>query len=197
MRVFTVALILTILGSPYAPVIQAQPSDPGRSTVERNKALATGFYEDLWFNNRTDRYSEYMADTYVAHDIGERKGVNEPAAMQKTIADGFWHHGDMSASSIDYQVAEGDLVATRWTWRYEPTTWFGRLLYGSIEIPIINVFRFEDGEIVELWNHRHDIDTSLTKKFVAQGLLLGLLIALIPTLYAMRLRKRLKALTAV
>jgi predicted SnoaL-like aldol condensation-catalyzing enzyme len=81
------------------------------------------------------------------------------------------------SGSIDYQIAEGDLVATRWSLDYEPTTLLGCVLLGHDSLPIINVFRFKDGKIVELWNHRHDIDTGQTQRFTAKGLLIGFLIA--------------------
>jgi len=163
---------------------------------ERNKELATGFYNDLWFTNNTDNYKKYMADTYVAHDIGDRKGVTEPAIEQKITADRFWENGRWD-SKINYQIAEGDLVATRWEATYIPETLLGKVMYGSGTIPIINVFRFnEEGKIVELWNHRHDIDTNQTMKFTIKGLLIGLLIALIPTFIAFRLKRKLKRVIA-
>ena len=157
---------------------------------EKNKALALAFYEDLWFSRNTDKYDVYMADTYIAHDIGDDKNVIESAIDQKNIADFFWANGEMSGE-IDYQIAEGDLVATRWTWRYEPTTLLGRILHGRDDLPIINVFRFEDGKIVELWNHRHDIDSGMTLRFTLKGFLYGCLVALLPLAWAISLRRRL------
>ena len=44
---------------------------------------------------------------------------------------------------------------------------------------------------MEIWNHRHDIDTGFTRIYFLQGLALGLLIALVPGVYAWRLRRRL------
>ena len=125
------------------------------------------------------------------HDIGKRKGVVEPAIEQKRIADRFWGGGEMTFE-LDYQIAEVDLVATRWIGHYEADTLMAKLMFGSSSIPIINVFRIEDGKIVEFWNHRHDIDTSITNLYVARGLLIGLVIALIPTGVAIRLRRKLK-----
>ena len=163
---------------------------------ERNRAIAAAYYEDLWFNNRTDRYTEYMADTYLAHDIGDRKNVLEPAIEQKRTADRLWAGGRISGE-IQYQIAEGDLVATRLEWRYEPRTLMARLLFGNAAIPVINVFRFdEDGKIVELWNHRHDIDTNITILYSLKGFAFGLLIALLVGAYAAVLRRRVRRLEA-
>jgi len=159
---------------------------------KRNKELAFGFYQDLWFTNNTDNYTKYMAETYVAHDIGDRKGVTEPAIEQKIVADRFWKNGTWD-SKINYQIAEGDLVATRWEATFVPETLLGKVLFGSGTIPIINVFRFnEEGKIVELWNHRHDIDTNQTLRFTMKGLLIGLLIALIPTFFAIRFKRKIR-----
>lgn len=160
------------------------------SIQEKNKELALKFYEDLWFNNRTDNYKLYVADNYIAHDTGDRKGVIEPAIQQKEIADRFWNSGELTGK-IDYQIAEGDLVATRWKCHFEANTVMGRL-FEMDSLPIINVMRFENGKIVEIWNHRHDIDTNQTLVFTIKGFLIGLLIALIPTIVAIRFKRKLK-----
>ena len=161
---------------------------------DRNKKIARNFYEDLWFNNRTDNYIKYVNETYVAHDIGDRKEVTENALEQKRIADQFWDNGEISGR-IDYQIADGDLVATRWRLSFEANSLIGKF-FEEENFPIINVFRFnEEGKIIELWNHRHDIDTNQTLQFTLKGLIIGLLIALIPTILAIRYKRKLKKLT--
>jgi len=165
-----------------------------KSQEEINKEIALNFYRDLWQTNNTDKYSDYVADEYVVHDIGDRKNVVEEAIEQKNIADMFWANGDMDVE-ISYQIAEGDLVANRWIWNYKPETFIGKVLFGSKPIAVINVFRIEDGKIVEIWNHRHDIDTNQTMMFTVKGLLIGLVIALFPLIWAIRLRRKIKKLT--
>ncbi len=167
-----------------------------KNQTEINKEIARNFYQDLWFTNNTDNYKKYVADQYVVHDIGDRKGITEPAIEQKNIADFFWKNGNFE-SKIDYQIAEGDLVATRWTGSFKSNTLFGRIaLETNKPISIINVFRIKDGKIVEFWNHRHDIDTPQTLKFTMKGLLIGLLIALIPTIFSFRLKQKLRRVKA-
>jgi len=166
-----------------------------KDQTEINKEIARNFYQDLWFTNKTDSYSKYVADTYIVHDIGDRKDVIEPAIEQRNIADFFWKNGEFD-SKIDFQVAEGDLVATRWTGSFKANTLFGKVaLETKKPISIINVFRIKDGKIVEFWNHRHDIDTPQTLKFTIKGFAIGLLIALLPTIWAIWLRKKLKLMT--
>ena len=129
------------------------------SNLERNKETARQFYQDLWFTNNTDMYADYVADTYVVHDIGPAKGVTEPADTQKEIADVFHSFGDLTGE-IDYQIAEGDKVATRWFVKLEPSSEAEALGMTAVDgVAIINVFRFNDeGKIVEIWNHRHDVE---------------------------------------
>ena len=141
---------------------------------EQNKALARRFYEEVWFKNNPAVVDELVAPTYVAHDIGDRKNSMEPAEEQKKIAMFFWERGTMTGS-IDYQIAEGDLVATRWQWYFKPTVWWMKILGGEEHIPIINVFRIRDGKIVEVWNHRHDIDTGMGNWIFVKGLIVGLI----------------------
>ncbi len=153
MQLKIVALIAGLIG--LAACAQQSATD----VSERNKEVARSFYEDLWFGNNTDRYSDYVADSYVVHDIGVRKNITEPAVEQKAIADLFHGFGEMSGK-IDYQIAEGDKVATRWFIYLEPNDQARSMGITPIDgVAIINVFRFnEDGKIVEIWNHRHDVE---------------------------------------
>ncbi|MEL6830490.1 MAG: ester cyclase [Pseudomonadota bacterium] len=130
-----------------------------QSSIERNKDIARQFYEDLWFSNNTDAYADYVADTYVVHDVGPVKGVTETAIKQKEIADVFHSFGELSGE-IDYQIAEGDKVATRWFVKLEPSAEALEMGMTAVDgVAIINVFRFDEaGKIVEIWNHRHDVD---------------------------------------
>lgn len=187
-RTLLLFLILTLQVNVYSQ----QDSSQLKNQTETNKEIALKFYQDLWFTNNTEKYQDYVADEYVVHDIFERKGLTEQEIEQKNIADMFWENGELHGE-IDYQIAEGDLVATRWHASLQPNTFFGKVL-GMEKLAIINVFRIKDGKIVEIWNHRHDIETNQTIKFVFKGFLIGLLIALIPTFIAFRLRKQLRAI---
>ena len=129
------------------------------TALERNKETAREFYQDLWFTANTDRYSDYVAESYIVHDIGPAKGVTEPAITQKEIADIFHNFGDLTGE-IDYQIAEGDKVATRWFVKLDPTPEAEAIGMTAVDsVAIINVFRFNtEGKIVEIWNHRHDVE---------------------------------------
>lgn len=56
-------------------------------------------------------------------------------------------------------MAEGDLVAARWTTIGTHTgPWAGIDSTGKqVTFSGVNIFRLEDGKVVELWNHRDDL----------------------------------------
>lgn len=168
----------------------------GGEIEEQNKAIARRFYEEVWFKNNPSVVDELVAPTYVAHDIGDRKNSMEQASEQKDIAQFFWDRGTMTGT-IDYQIAEGDLVATRWQWYFEPNVWWMKILGGREHIPIINVFRIRDGKIVEVWNHRHDIDTGQANFIFLKGLVVGLMpsLALLVLLVVLWRRSRRESVT--
>jgi predicted ester cyclase len=60
---------------------------------------------------------------------------------------------------LDLLIAEGDLVAARWTTEGTNTgPWAGRPPTGRrARFSGVNIFRIADGKVVELWNHRDDL----------------------------------------
>ena len=166
-----------------AALLLAIPEITRAQDVEQNKALARRFYESVWFSPHTEAVRELVAPEYIIHDVGGLDGAREPASAQQEIADFFWAHGTMRGT-IDYQVAESDLVVTRWQWDYTPRSWWMKVLMagGRRPIPVINVFRIQDGRIIEIWNHRHDIDVGFRANVLrVKGFVAGLLVA---TLFA-------------
>jgi predicted SnoaL-like aldol condensation-catalyzing enzyme len=190
-------LLIYLLG--LCTVLTAQPGsisldNESSSQEEINKKIALKFYQDLWVTNNTDRYAETVADEYVVHDFGERKSVKEPAIEQKNVADRFWDGGQMDFKP-EWQIAEGDLVATKWTFDYKAESFMSFIMMGTNTVHGINVFRIEGGKIVEIWNHRHDLDANAPIFFLGgKGFLLGLLVALFPTIMAIRYKRKIKAL---
>ncbi|MEM9838599.1 MAG: ester cyclase [Pseudomonadota bacterium] len=171
---------LALAGAVLAALTSAVAQECTQDQIEANKAIALGFYQDLWFTDNTDRYHKYVAETYKVWDIGERKNVTEPAIEQKIIADRFHDNGTMTGE-IQYMVADCERVATRWVAISKGETLMGKLMMGGeLRLPIINVVRIEDGKIIEFWNHRHDIDTPMTMRFTAKGFLIGLVVGLVP-----------------
>ena len=171
------------------------PAPRDREQEERNKVLARRFLEEVWMSGNLSAVDELVAPTYVAHDIGDAKGVIESADEQKQRA-GFWNQNGTMISTFGYQLAEGDLVATYHEWEFRPNTLWMKVLGLGVrrQIPIINVFRFQDGKIVEMWNHRHDVDSYYGSLVFLKGLGVGLIPSLILAVVAFVLWRKLRKL---
>ena len=125
---------------------------------EANKARVRHFYEEVWGRGNLDVADELFAEDYERHDF--RAGDPAPGPEgQKQIAAAFRAAFPDLTWDVDFILADGDFVVGRWTatgthlgaWAgAEPT---GR----SMEFSGINVFRFANGKVVEIWNHRDDL----------------------------------------
>lgn len=126
--------------------------------IEENKSLVRRFYEEVWNRGNVDVTSEVFAEDYARHDLRPRKALPGPAGQAKVASDFRSAFPDLSMH-VDLLLAEGDLVAARWTtegtntspWGDTPATGKRATFSG------VNIFRFKDGKVVELWNHRDDL----------------------------------------
>jgi steroid delta-isomerase-like uncharacterized protein len=125
---------------------------------DANKALVRRFYEEVWGKGNLDVADELFADDYERHDFRSGHPTRGPEG-QKEIARTFRSAFPDLSFEIDFILADGNFVAGRWTaagthlgpWAdVEPT---GK----PMRFSAINVFRFSDGKVVELWNHRDDL----------------------------------------
>ena len=60
---------------------------------------------------------------------------------------------------VDFILGEDDLVAARWTAAGTNTGPFGAnaATGARVEFSGVNIFRFRDGKVAEIWNHRDDL----------------------------------------
>ena len=158
------------------------------ATPEAHKAAARRFYEEVWFAHKPDVVDELFAAEYINHDPRDpdakarAEGRKAPRATQKELA--RQHSG--SSGRIDFQVAEGDRVTTRWIWTMPLNGAWERFVAGKgrVEIPVVQIFRFDgDGRIAEVWNHRDDqgIDEQMRIPglYYFEGVLFGAVFALV------------------
>jgi steroid delta-isomerase-like uncharacterized protein len=127
-------------------------------SVESNKALIRRFYDEVWARGNLDVADEVFADAYVRHDFRAGDPVQGPEGQKRIAADFRAAFPDLTWN-IDFLLAEGEFVAGRWTasgthrgsWAgVEPT---GR----PMRFSGVNIFRFAQGKVVEIWNHRDDL----------------------------------------
>jgi predicted ester cyclase len=144
--------LLLIPGSTAGRAQEATPeANCAVTTLEENEALATSYWEEVWWGDQ-GKIAEIVAPDEVHHwGIGDdTTGFEEFSQRWNQFFTAF---PDLKFT-VDLVAAEGDLAATHWTatgthrgeWQgIAPTnrevTWQG-----------INIFRIECGQIVESWS---------------------------------------------
>ena len=127
-------------------------------SVDDNKELVRRFYEEVWDRGNTDFAFEVFADDYVRHDLRATETLPGPEG-QKKIADDFRAAFPDLRFVVDLIFGEDDYVVARWT---ASGTHSGR--WGAVEqtgreatFSGVNIYRFENGRVAEIWNHRDDL----------------------------------------
>jgi steroid delta-isomerase-like uncharacterized protein len=130
-----------------------------RVDPEANKRLVERFYEEVWARGNLDFAEQVFADEYVRHDLRPTEAAPGPTG-QAQIAQAFRTAFPDLQWRVDLLLAEGDLVAARWTATGTQTgAWGGVAPTGrSAEFSGVNIFRFGASQkVVEIWNHRDDL----------------------------------------
>jgi steroid delta-isomerase-like uncharacterized protein len=123
-----------------------------------NKALIRRFYEEVWNRGNVDVCDDVFAPDYVRHDLRPTDAEPGPEG-QKQIATRFRSAFPDLQFEVEILVAEGDYVVGAWT---AEGTHLGS--WGMVEpsgrrarLSGVNIFRFENGKVAEIWNHRDDL----------------------------------------
>jgi steroid delta-isomerase-like uncharacterized protein len=123
-----------------------------------NKELVRTFYDEVWVNGNLDAADEVFAADYTRHDLRATEALPGPEGQKKIAAEFRAAFPDLQFD-VELLIADGDYVVGRWTasgtnlgpWgSLQPT---GR----RVTFSAANIFRFEDGKVAELWNHRDDL----------------------------------------
>jgi predicted ester cyclase len=83
-------------------------------SVDDNRALVCRFYEEVWNRGNVGVAQEIFAEDYVRHDLRPTR-AEAGGAGQAKIAEDFRRAFPDPSFDVDLVVAEGDLVAARWT----------------------------------------------------------------------------------
>ena len=123
-----------------------------------NKDLARRFYEEAWGSGKLEVIDELFADDYVRHDVRPGEPLPGPEGMKRITIDFRAAFPDLRFE-VGLLLAEDDFVVARWT---ASGTHAGR--WGDVEptgrtatFSGVNIFRFANGKVVEIWNHRDDL----------------------------------------
>ncbi|MFL5826918.1 MAG: ester cyclase [Thermoleophilaceae bacterium] len=126
---------------------------------DRNKELVRRLYEEAWGRGELDVIDELFADEYERHDLRPLATRPGPAG-QRQIAEDFRTAFPDIEMTVDLLLADGDYVVARWTGEGTNTgPWGGggQATGRHASISGVNIFRFENGRVVEVWNHRDDL----------------------------------------
>lgn len=126
-------------------------------STEQNKLRVRRFYEEVWNKGHLEVAEELAAPDCVRHDpsgpmLSGPEGFKQTAAMLRAA------FPDLQLS-IDFMVAEADMVVARWTIRGTQQGPLGPIppTGKRVEFAGVNIFRMASGKIVEIWNHRDDL----------------------------------------
>ena len=127
-------------------------------TIQSNKALIQRFYDEVWGKGNLDVADDVFAADYRRHDLRPSNPLPGPEGQKRIAADFRAAFPDLQMT-IDLMVAEGDLVVARWTTEGTNTGQWGALppTGKRTKFSGVNIFRVENGKVVEIWNHRDDL----------------------------------------
>jgi steroid delta-isomerase-like uncharacterized protein len=118
-------------------------------TLDQNKAIVRRAFEEPW-KGKLDVVDELVASQYIGHDPANPEPLHGPEGVKEFISSYRGAFPD-ARITVEDQLAEGDLVATRWSGRgthegelmgVEPT---GK----QVTVSGLTISRLENGKIVE------------------------------------------------
>jgi steroid delta-isomerase-like uncharacterized protein len=129
-----------------------------KSMSEANKALIRRFYEEVWNKGNLDAAYDIFAEDYVRHDLRPGDAPAGPEG-QKLVAGMFRAAFPDVHLSVEFMVAEADMVVARWMMRgTHQGAWGGISATGKrLSFAGVNIFRITEGKVAEIWNHRDDL----------------------------------------
>src|SRR5262249_19518818 len=135
------AIVIAGLGSTQN--LDAQGSN---MNVERNKAVARIWSEELWSKGNLSVAQEIISPDYVRHDPGDPFPARGPEDVQKIVTMLRGMLPDLKIQ-IDAMVAEGDFVVSHYTSTATDTRgYMGNPPTGkTIRTSAMQMFRFADG----------------------------------------------------
>jgi steroid delta-isomerase-like uncharacterized protein len=153
-----VMTMVTMAGEPVA--LARQGAGQTAMTTEQNKATALRWSNELWSKGDLSVADEIIARDYVRHDPGDPFPARGPEDVKRIVS---MLRGMLPDFHIQVEtvVAEGDMVVSRYAATATDTVgYMGLPATGKpIRTSAMQMFRFENGKIVESWAVRDDLGT--------------------------------------
>jgi steroid delta-isomerase-like uncharacterized protein len=119
----------------------------------RAKKLVSDYIERVWNQGQLDAVDELVAPDYVAHDANDAVPVRGRDGLKAAITSYRSAFPDL-VNTIEEQIAEGDLVATRWssTGTHQGDS-FGLEATGRRrDVTGVTIIRLADALVAEEWH---------------------------------------------
>ena len=127
-----------------AGVLAATVAASSASQSEENKRVVLEFYDKALNQKDFEAASAYFGPHYIQHNPNARDGIEGFKAFLQFLRDKFPN----AHSEIERAFADGDYVILHVHAVREP---------GTRGLAIVDIFRLEQGKIVEHWDVRQDI----------------------------------------
>jgi steroid delta-isomerase-like uncharacterized protein len=120
--------------------------------LEENRAIARRHFEQLWAGGDLAVADEIYSTSAVGRHLGSPDHGGYPEFERQHVLENNTAFPDTSVT-VEDQVAEGDRVVTRWTFRGTHTgTYMGVPPSGrQLTVSGVHIHRIVDGKIVEVW----------------------------------------------
>jgi steroid delta-isomerase-like uncharacterized protein len=130
------------------------------ATIEQNTAIARRWSDELWSQGKLAVADEIVAPDYVRHDPGDPFPAIGPADVKRLVSMLRAMLPDLTIE-VEQVIAVGDWVVTRYTGVATDSVGFmGRPPTGKVvRAAAMQIFRFDNGQIVESWAVRDDLGT--------------------------------------
>ncbi len=117
------------------------------------KTIVRRAIEEPW-KGSWDVVDEFFSPSYIGHDPSQPEPIRGPAGVKANFQqyiDAF----EGAQITVDDQIAEGDIVATRWTGRGTHTGDLAGIAPTGKEVTVsgLTLSRLEGGKIVEEWTN--------------------------------------------
>ena len=122
------------------------------------ESIIRKFYIEVWGKGNLEVAEEVFHEDYIRHDLRPGDAPAGPAG-QKIIAQDFRKAFPDLTVHLDIISSNGEYAFGRWTmsgthlgkWKnIQPTN--KKVVFSGV-----NIFRFENDKVKELWNHRDDL----------------------------------------
>jgi predicted ester cyclase len=146
-------LLLTGLFAAVLSVVGLRRRRTKGVSMADSKAIIKQLLEEPWKGNWTV-IDEYIAPGYVGHDPANPQpisGIEGAKANLQTYIDGFAD----ARITVDQQIAEGDIVATRWTGRGTHTGEISGIAPTGKDVTVsgITFSKLDGGKVIEEWTN--------------------------------------------